>query len=848
MWKKLTSLAVPIAVLAVLLHEAFNTPFYTERELAVMRERATEQAKAGEFEEALKSLRALTEIVPKDEGVWSDYLSVLTLAGRDAEAVTLARGGNVPKLRDYALAALFEAALRSGAGDSAQYFAQTEILQSDKPESIATARAWALYDAKLLPQARAVAAVGLQRSPASQTLLALQTQLQAPPEPVAAQGEGTAADAVSGAPAHEEPIQAKNAVATSAAAAVASDTTRKPVRKTRESRPAAEPAPERAPASETPVESASSGDAAPAAPTASAAAWERRDLAAEQARNAVRDAESAPLSDRGERAGRALSALDRYLEVLAADFPDDTEARRNALLDRVRALTLAGRLDEAATTFEGLGDSAGFPVYGLLNGADVYSLRHQPERAERLISQAAAQAPDDATVIGAQFYNALDLEQYPRAALALERLRRRQGETPEGRVVWTDRLAAMFEAYQNRLGRAQAELEALRAKAPEDPEIRLNLATVYRWRGWTERSLDEYRSAQLNGADSVVVRAGAARALMDAHRYGEVETKVDTLLADAPENPDVVALKDEWKWVNSNEYSAQFMVGKSNGSAVTGDGDAQFEQWLRSRPLAENYRVFAHQRYDWGDFPVDEDTGGINRFGIGGDYRSQYFDVALEATKRNPGTSTGANVSGEWRPDDHWSLFGEAQSDSTLVPLRALRAGIDGDSATVGVRYRWNESRVFRISATRSHFSDSDNVDEDNDRESATASLTQTLWQDARHKLALTGEAYYSHNSASDNVPYYNPKKDRSFGLTAEYVGILSRRFERSWSQRVAVGAGDYWQEGHGNSSIWDVTYEQRWRFGPSLELNLGGLYRSRVYDGDREGYGAIFGGINWRF
>lgn len=854
MLKRLTSLAVPILVLALLIHEVLNTPFYSERELAAMRERNVALAKNGQYDEALNALRALTEIVPKDGSVWSDYLSVMIWSGRDAEAIALARGGNVPKLRDYALLALFEAALRRGDADGARYFAQTEIVDSDKPETVTTARAWALYDANLLPQAQAVAATGLRRLPTSAKLLAIQPLLLSKPDSV--QPAPQAQPPVPPAPAPEVSNTARaqaRAVPVAVAAVDDAPAERERPAPRRSVKGPAQPRPRPAPGSgwpQAPVTDESTV-AAPAAQAPAAAEphtirsgpWERRELAAQRAQNAVRSIEDAPISRRRALADEALVALDQYAAVLAADFPDDAEARRNEQLDRVRALTFAGRLDAAAAVFEALGDPAGFPVYGLLNGAEVYSQRRQPERAEALIQMAAAKAPEDSSVLGAQFYNQIDRERYAQAASTLEQLQRLQGDVPAGRVVWTDRLAAMFEAYQNRLGRAQKRLEALRAKAPKDAAVRLNLATVYRWRGWSQRALDEYRAAHQSGADPMPVRAGAARALLDAHRFGEAQTKLESLKEEVPDYSETVALDRDWSWHDRNEYSAQLLAGKSSGSPVTGNGDITFEQWLRSRPFAENYRAFAHQRYDWADFPGSEGTGDSNRVGLGVDYRSGPFDAALEVTDRTPGGKLGLTFSGEWRIDDRMAIFGDAQTDSTLVPLRGLHSGLDGgESGSLGFRYRWNESQEFRTALSSAHFSDG------NHRQQASASYTQTVWQNAHHQIALSGQAYYSHNDGGDDVFYYNPENDGSAGLNLQYTGILSRRFDRVWSQRLAVGTAGYWQQDHGTSPIWDVEYEQRWQIGPALTLNLGGLYRSRVYDGGREGYGAVFGGINWRF
>jgi biofilm PGA synthesis protein PgaA len=330
------------------------------------------------------------------------------------------------------------------------------------------------------------------------------------------------------------------------------------------------------------------------------------------------------------------------------------------------------------------------------------------------------------------------------------------------------------------------------------------------------------------------------------------DVQVNHLENDAPLHPETVDLSTRWDWFNRYEYIAYVLAGRSSGSPVEGSGDLTFDQWLFSKPIDNHYRVFAHHRYDWADF--DEGAGHTNRIGLGGDYRSDPFDAALSVNQRSPGGELGVNVNGEYRFNDQVAVFADVQSDSDQVPLRAINADeeVSGPSATVGVSYRWDESRSARLAYTRVEIDDGEYQNGtpfmEDTRQSLSASYSQAVYRDAHQRLALTGDLYYSHNSADDSVPYYNPSSDRSAQVGVDYTGILQRRFERVWSHRAIAGVGAYQQQGEGTAPIWSAQYEQRWQFGPEFSVNYGVMFRSRVYDGEREGYGAVFGGIQWRF
>lgn len=856
--KRLISLAVPVLVLGVLINEIVSTPIYTDRELAAFRERDLELARRGEFDESLRALKALTEIEPNDPLVWGDYLTVLIWAHRERDAVAAAQQPDVPLLPAYALAELFEAALRLGDLPAAQHFAIAEIGRSDQPEKVAVVRVDRMREvggAAAEPFIGPLIEAGLKRVPASGPLLA---RIDAPaPPPVAEEVPAPAPPApapVPVAPVAAKPAAARPSAAPRHAGAARGDTSRafaKPHPRRAEPLPAP-----RGPSESIPnfVEEREQAAPAGAVRLSAAPAPTAVSVAGERARQAVQAAEQAPAGEpRHTLAKSALAEVDNYIDQLHKDAPDDAGALRNAQLDRVRALTLAGRPDQAAALFESLGDPSGFPVYGLLNGADAYSRLHQPERARPLLDLAQAQAPDDPSVLAAVFYSQLDDEHYDLAAETLKKLQAVAGpDVVDGRTSWVARLDAMFDAYRNRLDEAQQKLEALRVRALNDPELDLNLATVYRWRGWARRALPEYEKARADGADPVVARVGIANTQLDLQRFAQADVTLSHVRAAAPEHPDVIDLQKRWDWFNRYEYIAQVQAGRSTESRINGSGDLTFDQWLYSKPIDNNYRVFVHHHYDWADF--DEGAGHTHRIGVGVDYRSEPYDVAVSVEQRSPGGKRGANISGEYRPDDHWGFFAEARSDSDQIPLRAIRADeeVDGPSYTVGARYRWDETRNARIAYTFVDIGGGEYRNgssfEDDQRQSVMATIEQQVYRDEHQRVALTGDLYYSRNSAGDDVPYFNPSSDKAVQLGLDYLGVLRRRYDRVWTHRITTGLGLYEQEGESTTPIYSIQYEQRWEFGPAFSVNYGAMYRSRVYDGDREGYAAVFGGIRWRF
>lgn len=809
--KRFSSLLIPTFVLAVLLHEFLTTPVYTDRELDSMRESAVALAHQGEVETALEKLRALSEVAPQNRAIWGDYLTELVRAGRESEALTLYRHNDKKPLPDYALAELFGAALRQRDAALARDLADREIAQSADREAVAIAREQALLAAGLisLPQQNDVATadaptvdgVGDSRNA---LISDAATSVQLSPS------KSEHAQAIAKKkPSLQENRSQKNQSRRNENLSLF----RPPV-------PVQPSAPQAAPIKSNPS-------------TELNASTEL----AERARDAVRRAEMVSATERVETAQQALPVVDEYI----ASLPPDSGELRNANLDRVRVLTLANRLDEAAQLFDTLGDARTLPNFGLFNGADLFARRHEPARAEALLTIILGREPDNRAALRSLFYAQLERGDLKTAASTLERLQRTAANDDERRA---DRwLVATLAIESNDLPKAQRQLEELRAEQPAAADTRERLGQIYRWRGWPRRALTEYSQAEKSRGESPNLHLAKAAALSDAHDFAAARIEIEAAEKLAPDYPGLAEAHAQQMNRSRWEYEARALAGRSPDSSVNTEGDRRFEQKLWSPMLADRWRVFAHHRYDWAEFPYEEEgIGRLDRYGLGAALYLPTVDASFEIHNRRPDAKIGIDLAGEWHLGDRLNLFAEYQSDSERVPLRAFNDGVDGHSAVVGGQFRADENHSARLAYARTDFSDS------NVRQTLSASYRYTLYRNAGRELSATAQLYDGRNSGTNDVFYFNPSQENAATATLEYGAPLWRGETLAWSHRIALGGGIYRQREFSSEPIWDVEYEQRWNINPVFDINYGVMHRSRVYDGDRESYNALFGGVNWRF
>lgn len=171
-----------------------------------------------------------------------------------------------------------------------------------------------------------------------------------------------------------------------------------------------------------------------------------------------------------------------------------------------------------------------------------------------------------------------------------------------------------------------------------------------------------------------------------------------------------------------------------------------------------------------------------------------------------------------------------------------MNSDITANGGSGFIRWRANESREWRLAVSPSHFSDGNN------RIEAVLTGREGIYRAPGLQVDLGLEVGSSHNSKSDDVPYFNPKSDLSVLPTVNVNHVLYHRYETSWSQQFQAGAGTYSQRDHGTGGIALLGYGQRYSWNDVFEV--GGLLSviNRPFDGDRETDLRLLVDLTYRF
>ena len=227
----------------------------------------------------------------------------------------------------------------------------------------------------------------------------------------------------------------------------------------------------------------------------------------------------------------------------------------------------------------------------------------------------------------------------------------------------------LAHAYGDQLADSQEHFEQLLAKIPHNTDIRQELANVYRWRGWIDRSLSEYAQVLAVEPDLVSARVGNTHAQLDNRDYAPVEKELVTLNAQHGQEPAVKDLND--RWLQNNQQALEFdsRFGTSSGPTF---GENQYEidvVWF-SKVLAQRYRATVQTHDAFAEFP--EGDGRRKRLEAGVEYGFRRWTDTLNAG------SVTANSGGAF------AALG-VSIPSSLSSGDSASVWATGDGGTVGV-------------------------------------------------------------------------------------------------------------------------------------------------------------------
>lgn len=555
-----------------------------------------------------------------------------------------------------------------------------------------------------------------------------------------------------------------------------------------------------------------------------------------------------------ERKARiAVLDLRAEIEALEARGEGDTPQARSRRYDLLVSLHERGRNREAVELYETRiaaenGDEV--PAYALATAGRAYLAERRPEQARELFERALAQEPDDFWNRLSLFYAHVEAEDFRQALAVADALVAAEpvwlGEPPDRRPnssrLVAELTAAYGRAYADDLAGAERRLTPLAEGAPLNAELRTARATVWLWRGWPRRALDEYDSAtRAIPADRPEAHAGRGHALLELGDHRAADDVLRTLSASSPDSGATRRLARDIELRRMRALRLQAWRTESSGTQE-GSENLGFDGWLHGELMAYRYRPFLHYHFQQAELP--EGTAVYRRAGAGLEYRMRDLLVSAEIDRDAGGSDVDAGVaaSARWTPSDHWSFSVGADSHSDDVPLRGrFNEDIDGWSADVGADWRAHEGRSVHAGAGTAKFSDG------NRRDSARLRGAERLITRPHYRMDGILGVYASRNTRI-GASYFNPRSDYSLDFTLDNDWILYRRYTHSFRHGLALSAGSYHQEDFGSDLIWALRYEQRWSPHDRFDVGYGVMRARRVYDGAPEYQTTLLADLTWRF
>lgn len=561
-------------------------------------------------------------------------------------------------------------------------------------------------------------------------------------------------------------------------------------------------------------------------------------------------------SERFVIADRALAEADSLLQAWA-ELPEAADDRLRLRIDRLGALHARARMAELIEHYHQLQqEQVELPAYALRWVAAAFLYLRQPEQAASLYRQVLAgensKHPDWLNDQRSLFFALVESEQLDEARALAEQLAASEPPRlfptgsaeaePNGRWLEAQELLASAYLFANDTPAAEQALAELADNAPNNAALRTSRAGLYQARGWPRLAEDELKVVESLSPRNLALEVQQGMTALALQEWRQLQLLADDVIARYPESLRAQRLDRLRQVHDMAELRLSGYRGLGAGGNVAGGHELGIDSLLYSAPLAHDWRLFAGAGYGSGEFAEGRAQHRWQRAGFDWRTRNHNVEVELSTHDYGHGQQLGLRLSGSHDLDDHWQYGWSAQRLSTATPLRALNADIRADSLDGYLRWRANERREWRLGASAAHFSDG------NQRLGLQLDGSERLYTTPHWQLDAGLGLGLSHNSGSDQVPYYNPASELSLVPQLQWSQVLYRRYQTQWSQQLQVGLGGTLQQGHGASALGQLGYGQRLRLDDRFDGGLMLSALSRTYDGEREQQYRLQFDLRYRF
>ncbi|SJM91392.1 poly-beta-1,6 N-acetyl-D-glucosamine export porin PgaA [Crenothrix polyspora] len=547
---------------------------------------------------------------------------------------------------------------------------------------------------------------------------------------------------------------------------------------------------------------------------------------------------------------------------------------RRARIDLIIALRYRYRMQDVIKQYDILQQQKiAIPAYGRAPVADAYLYLEEPEKARDIYLSIIKELPQDFSARSALVYAYLETEQFDEAVKLAAQLAKEQpaklrfkpanaAEYTKGnpKKTSTELTLADMSAYADKLDDAVDKLEALYNRASFNTDIRHDLARAYYFRGWPRRAEKHFDMALNIAPKHLGLKVGHAEIMRELQSYRKAEKETLTLFRDYPEDKGVQKQKqlwdihNDWQFKSSNNGGISTNPKSDTNNNPRGSEDISTENYLYTPPIDYNFRIFAHQGWSTGLFPMQsiqrpaqpgqarpplepqpDLRAYLRTYGLGLEYSARNLIATSEIHYDNfsqDHAHVGINGAVSYEFNDRWQLSAGFDSLDNNISLRALSAGTTATSGKLGVTYRVHESRQFDLNTQYAAYSDNNN------RFEVGGSYYERWYSGPRYKFSTRLNAGYSNNSEGytptlrSGLPYFNPKNDATVSLTVDNDYLTYRYYDTTFHQRLALSVGNYWQQGYGSDLIGSIQYEHRWKTLDRFELTYGASRGYTSYDG----------------
>ncbi len=807
---------IPLTILALLMASLGQSTFATEAigsklTLGERRQAALQTAREGRFDRSLQAFENMVAEAPNDIGIKSDYIVILTWAKKNQEALTVAIGMDIKTMPLYCLNAIAKAARNTSQFDKAITYYEQLIAREPSKLDPALGKVLTLIDLGKFVDAESELTKLRHQYPKNADVLHALSYL----------GQQSK-QAVMVIDASTRLLEINNQDLESARALI------KASREAGATAQALALAVQYSQAVDNIEFTKINNDSA-----AKHIAWGHYSA-------------TVP-AERFQDTDIALVKLDEACRCDWNKLDLSVASNKNLMFDRMLALRDRYHMQEVIAHYQQLLNAKVDPPAYVLNAVgDAYLYKRMPEDALKVYDASLLKAPGSVETKSSKFYTLVDLEQFDAATTLIDSMSKNLSAyrqrpknitiRPDDYKLEVDSKTFYIRAYGDNLATAEQHFQALNNIGPMNNDVRMALGEIWRWRGWPKRAEQRFSEINYDYPNLLQPKINLANTHLDLHEWKVAESEIKPLVKDYSENASVQALDRRLLLHNERQLTIDSYGTKSSGTTF-GSSAQGLNAVLYSSPINYNYRAFVSTQYNHAIFP--EGSGNVTYPGIGLEYTNKDWRLTGEVSQASlPNMGVTTAVTADYRVSDQLLFVTSLASNTNQMPLRGLKAGINGDLISANATYRWSD--LTRASVGIGYM----NIMDGNQRETFNLVIDRRLITKPHYKLTTHLRVDASRNTGN-NVTYFNPERDLETSVVLDNEWTQWRRYDRSFGHRIQVGIGEYWQKNFGSNSTWVVSYEQQLKWNDRFEISYGISRNRHAYDGTNELSTQLFTRLN---